>query len=412
MTTNPATRIRSSPPTSPGGGGAFPRLPVALAVLLAGVVWMGAVPTSAGSLIVPVEMGSWSGLAHLAPADPRAPDLAERTPETADGLLEGELLGSGARVHLVDTGDVSLGLLETGASLVWVTLEDGALVPYGDLAGIPTAAASTGPPPVPAGPAGPGSPTDDGPRLTTSSPTDATLQLLLHGDAEYLDGKEARWDDHLTRIAHLVEGIYLANLGVGIEVVELATWTDEATQPVDGNACFTESSASDPRVQFKEHWEAQRPTQSALREAAHLLTGKDLVDETGSSGTIGCSFIRELETPSAYGVSEASNLPGETGLQQDVLLVAHEIGHNFDGRHEDAAPPTSETNLTSCEGTDNGGTLMEPCPWDNAPVLSLHDLSPEEGDSGVTPGVSAFNLTPGASAGNRPQMLAYATGRI
>jgi hypothetical protein len=85
---------------------------------------------------------------------------------------------------------------------------------------------------------------------------------------------------------------------------------------------------NDLLTQFRNHWNANHG--GITRDVAHLFTGEGMF-----TGTIGLAFVGAICTDFGYGVSMAY----DTNLATNVALVAHEIGHNWNAGHCDAAPP-------------------------------------------------------------------------
>lgn len=331
---------------------------------------------------VPVDLGADETVAVLHPADPRAPSLAADDPEAAAGLWAGQLSGDAGRVHLVEAEDGSVGLVETGDGLRWVTLDGGHLVPA-----------------EPAGSDAADRPALDddaleaahgGQMMGTSSPVDGEVQILLDGDFEYWSSTRFDWDDHQLRVIHLVDLIYRHHFSIGFEVVDQHV-TDVSDQPLTSNTICEPGGLL---REFTGHWEIKRPTLDAQRELAHLFTGKSL----NSGNTIGCAWIQQLETENAYGVSQSY---GVGSLHRDVRLVAHEIGHNFAGEHDLALPtpggPYDRENLTE------PSSLMFPLVTTAQPFFS-------DTPGGTESTAAEQGLV--KDGGNVDPMRSYATGRV
>ncbi|HEX2022780.1 MAG TPA: M12 family metallo-peptidase, partial [Candidatus Thermoplasmatota archaeon] len=229
---------------------------------------------------------------------------------------------------------------------------------------------------------------------------DGVLQILLDGDHEYWLRLGDSWDEYQLAVVSLVDLIYRAELGFGIEVVGQHVWTSPG--PLSSSSGFCSGVSPDLLVQFTQHWESVAPTTRDVREAAHLFTGK-----TFAGGYVGCGWIGQLETSRAYAVSrvgyaEAAKVDRAVA-HRDALLVAHEIGHNFAGQHGRAAPTPGGVLDLLRTGCLNGATIMYPCVLLNSPAFS------EAPPLLAGPLASADVMQDG---GNAPWMRAYATGRI
>lgn len=92
---------------------------------------------------------------------------------------------------------------------------------------------------------------------------------------------------------------------------------------------------------FQNHWNANHG--NIVRDTAHLFTG-----EGTFSGTIGLAYVGAICETFGYGVSMAY----DTSLTTNTALIAHELGHNWNANHCDAAPPCNImcAGLGGCSG--------------------------------------------------------------
>lgn len=298
-------------------------------------------PSAASTLTQAPEHRQQTSLGPIAaldlePADPRAPALIEAAPEAAAGLYEAHASETGVHLWLVSTGRTDLGVLATPAGARWVTVDDGALIPYRASAetGVSLAGDTERAPSM-----GPGDPSDSRSMHEVDADDDGVIQIALDGDSQYWVDKRSNWDEHQLQVAHLVNGFLRASTGIGLEVVRqhTYTWAERHDEPYTSNKLCDGFDLLD---EFKEHWETERtPTGSAPREAAHLFAGRGI-----QGTTIGCAFVREIETEWAYGVSkilpdpfgDPARYAREAGLYRDAILVGHELGHNMGGSHDAA----------------------------------------------------------------------------
>ncbi len=337
-------------------------------------------PTS-GQAQVSVDVGMIETTVTLVPADPRTDELARDAPGIADHLLAGELPGDRGRVHLVETPGATVGVLVTPSQLRWVTLEAGTLVPADVDAALPPGALDGDTRKAPSqrvnqpGPFGIGQP---GPG------EDGELEIHLHGDAFYREDHPDDWREHQLAVIHLVDAMYRVSLDVPIEVVEQQAHEAPSEDLSSHRICRL-------LFQFRHHMEDEHgSTTSMPREAGHLFTTRPR-----ETNVIGCAFLGVLATPWSYGVSQLKATYDVGDLSRDSLLVAHELGHNFDAVHR-----LGDT-ISHC----TGATIMR----------AVHCLDHRRTFSGArTFHLDACEPITLADCvhGNAPRMVDHASGRI
>lgn len=297
-------------------------------------------------LLIPTLLGGVPDVARLTPYDPRSPAAAALAPDAADGIYSGTLKATGGFVRLVLTPEGGIGLADIGGSLRWVTLQDGLLVPVPFTSGH----------------------IDDvlhevdveleAPETTSSAAAmsaqgDGVLQILVDGDYEYYKVFKDDWDDYQLRVFALVSAIYERDLDIRIEVHEQHVWKTP-TNPLTGRIECTGDS-SDMLVQLRNHWESVSPTTSAPRELTHAFSLKPAARHPYGGYLWGCGYLSVVE--SSYGYSAGRIITAFAGviggygslLQINVILTAHEVGHNFGGLHERAMPtPYGSKDPFSC----------------------------------------------------------------
>ncbi len=283
----------------------------------------------------PIQLPTGPDLVVLEPSDPRTPTLAQEHPGTAYGLYEGHVMGTGQGVWLVETRSGWLGLVESEVGLTWITLDGDQLVPWRPSPGeldepvwideeLETPASH---------------PTE----LTRSRPR-GTLDLHLDGDPSYHAVYGDDWDDHQLDVIHMVGAIYERNLGIDVQVTGQHTWrVDEPTPMTAPDMCPFGPGQISKLEQYKDYKEARVPTVESPRDAAHVFIG-----DGGSTLAIGCAYQPALNTAYAYGVTEVAGTFGLGGFYRDIIVVAHELGHNFDGQHG------------LSDGPPCGGSIMMP----------------------------------------------------
>ena len=120
-------------------------------------------------------------------------------------------------------------------------------------------------------------------------------------------------------ILNMVEGVYEQQTGLTFSVTFQHVWTTPDPYPANLNSALPA---------FRDYWNANFPVAQYQRDTAHFFTGKAAAFGQGLSyvGVI-CS-----NPDYAYGISSYLN-----SEPAQFLITAHEIGHNFNAAHVDAA---------------------------------------------------------------------------
>jgi hypothetical protein len=177
--------------------------------------------------------------------------------------------------------------------------------------------------------------------------------------------------DYMTLIVAASSEIYDRDVGVGLRVSFIRTWS--ATDP------WTSTSTSDQLPQFRTYWNTNQT--STPRSIAHMIANRALGG--------GIAYLRSICNTNAYGVNASinrlgglfpypivDNAPGNSNW--DLMVTAHEMGHNLGTGHTHCnsefspivdgcglAPtgrPPCETGTTDCSvGTARNGTIMSYC---------------------------------------------------
>jgi hypothetical protein len=148
-----------------------------------------------------------------------------------------------------------------------------------------------------------------------------TVTIGLETDFEFyqLFGSSAATLQYIADLFAYISSIYQANLGTRLVIGDTFLWTTSADP---WNATDTSSALNE----FASYWYYQR---SAVKRAtAHFLSGKRLGG--------GIAYVGALCNGAGYGFS--ASLAGNFDLDQpravwDAIVVAHEIGHNFNSPH-------------------------------------------------------------------------------
>lgn len=148
-----------------------------------------------------------------------------------------------------------------------------------------------------------------------------------------------------------VSEIYQAQINTRLVIGYLRLWTTS-------NDPWTQGSTSDQLFQFQDYWNANMT--SIDRNAAHFLTTRGL---GGGVAYVGALCFPEYD----YGLSANLNAFFPYPLQDnspdnwDLMVTAHELGHNFGAPHTHSTSPQ----IDNCAGGDCSvtphGTIMSYC---------------------------------------------------
>jgi hypothetical protein len=174
------------------------------------------------------------------------------------------------------------------------------------------------------------------PRLPGKGATVAlrSAHVALEADFEYwsrFDGDYGTALDYIALLFAAVGDIYQRDVDVKLALTYIRIWT-HADDPYDYVGGDPEAMA-----EFHRYWSANHSTPGEPgfvdRDLAHLLSGRG-VNGFGWPGAL-CSYDR------GYSIT-GGNASGSTqaeSLAHDIALVAHELGHNFDGMHTHCFDP-------------------------------------------------------------------------
>jgi hypothetical protein len=180
--------------------------------------------------------------------------------------------------------------------------------------------------------------------------TDVVYACELAVEADYpfyqLNGSSvAATQNDVTSVVNAMDVIYRRDTQISLQLANLVV--DSAPDP------YTSSVAGNLLPQFGSYWNNNRG--NVARDVAHLFTGRPMGASSG--GVIGLAYLGVVcNLGSAYGVSE-SRFSANWNFR--IGVTAHEIGHNFNAGHCDAAPPCNIM-CSGVGGCNNNQTSFGP----------------------------------------------------
>ncbi|MHC5022727.1 MAG: zinc-dependent metalloprotease [Planctomycetota bacterium] len=182
------------------------------------------------------------------------------------------------------------------------------------------------------------------------------IELAVDTDDEFTDnlfgGNYSASAAYIATLFGAVSEIYLRDVGSRFVIVYLRLWDHVFFDPWDAN------NTTNQLFQFRDYWEANDG--DIQRDVAHFLSGRSLGG--------GVAWLPGLCQPGfAYGLSANMNgffpypLEDNNGQNWDMMVVSHELGHNFGAPHTHSHNPQ----IDNCAGGDcadaDQGTIMSYC---------------------------------------------------
>ncbi len=176
------------------------------------------------------------------------------------------------------------------------------------------------------------------------------FDIATEADFEFVNvfGSTAAANSEILSILNMVEGTYVAELNLRVRVVYQHTWS--TADP------FAGAGAAAILTNFQNHWNANFPSVSYPRNAAHLFTAKS------NALSQGIAFLGVVcqNGAASYGLSGyISWAPGK------YLVPAHELGHNLGANHAEASQSCGNTLMNA---QLSGSTSMSFCPFSQSQI--------------------------------------------
>ena len=190
--------------------------------------------------------------------------------------------------------------------------------------------------------------------LAGGPPPCRQIQIAVETDAEYLanlfDGNQHAASAYVATLMGASSSIYIEDVNTRFQITFLRLWTD--ADPWDGGGTGAQLQ------QYRDYW--NQNMDAVPRTLGHFLSGRAL---GGGVAYLGALCHGSL----GYGLS--ANLAGTfpNPLQSnnngnwDIMVVSHEIGHNFGSPHTHSyVPPIDGCGNGDCANA-NLGTIMSYC---------------------------------------------------
>ena len=183
------------------------------------------------------------------------------------------------------------------------------------------------------------------------------VRIAFETDYEFLQrfgGSSDAASGYIATLASALTSIYTRDLNVRVASVYARLWTTAADP-------WTATNTADQLDQFSGYWALNMSW--IPRDLAHFLSGRNLGG--------GIAYLPGLCSGGPWGVS--ANLAGffptplvdNNGQNWDIIVVAHELGHNFGAPHtHNYNPPLDGCGLSPADCTvanQDAGTIMSYC---------------------------------------------------
>ena len=182
-----------------------------------------------------------------------------------------------------------------------------------------------------------------------------SLQIAVETDWEFtgmtFGGNSAASSEYVVTLLGAVSTIFQSNTGIQLQLSYLRLW-ETSSDPWDA------TSTGDQLQEFRVYWEIEMD--DVNRHLAHFISGRNLGG--------GMAFLSGVCTTN-FGYAVSANMRGSFPLplednhwnNWDVMVVAHELGHNCSSGHtHDYSPPIDNCGNGDCSDAF-GGTIMSYC---------------------------------------------------
>jgi hypothetical protein len=185
-------------------------------------------------------------------------------------------------------------------------------------------------------------------------PTCRVIQLALDTDTQYLGrfgGNTTNAANYAAILVAATNSIFQAQASASFQVTYLRLWSTPDPWTVAGGEAAL--------YQFRDYWNANMG--SITRDTAHLLLGSSLSDAGG------IAFQPALCDSYSYGISAGITGSFPTPVTSriagnwDLVVFAHELGHNCNAWHTFELSPPYDNCPSNCSNASTIGTIMSYC---------------------------------------------------
>lgn len=181
------------------------------------------------------------------------------------------------------------------------------------------------------------------------------VEIAYESDYEYtttvFDGDWNASAAYMVALGSAVSTIMYSEINVKLAINYARTWRDD-NDPYDPN------NGIDMLDQFRDHWQGSMG--NVDRDVAHILSGRDNLPYLGVAfGSTLCSYAWGYSVSGFLNGSFPTPLQDNNGGNYDLLVQAHELGHNL------GAPHTHDIGVDNCVGGEcddaTNATIMSYC---------------------------------------------------